>query len=363
MTLGGEKVGGPSMVIKYWGVRGSIPAPLTTQHIMAKEKVLIEGIIKAGGTQKLFGDKPDPEAIQKYLNSLPLSISGTYGGDTTCLEIQAHNSPLILIDAGSGARALGNVLLGKLFSGKNLNPLDSNEERKRSMDLFFTHYHWDHIQGFPFFAPAFIPGDIKLLIHFYGKRNAKVRLSHVLQGQQEYPHFPVEWEAMPCEKSYKELGRMAPVDINVGAAIVKYAELDHPDRILGYSIEIDNKKFVCGTDTEHRDVEDPVLCKLANNADILYYDSQYTPEEYSGRKGISRVRWGHSTYEWAIKTALKANVRIVVLGHHDPSRDDFEMEELEEKAHEYRNSQLKLPENEGKKLEVVVAYQGLEQEL
>lgn len=351
------------MTIKYWGVRGSIPSPLTKEDVKAKQVALTQQLAKDGGIEKLFGSEPSVQKINDYLDSLPLSVAGTYGGDTTCLEIQAKDSPLIVIDAGSGARAFGDVLAKRIFSGKNLNPLDSNE-RDHDLHLFFTHYHWDHIQGFPFFGPAFIPGPMRLNIHFYGKKNAKTRLSHVLQGQQQYPNFPIEWQAMPCKKSYKELGRMTPVELQVGNAIVKYAELDHPDRVLGYSVELSNKKFVCGTDTEHRGVEDPILVGLAKNADVLYYDAQYTPIEYSGEGApMSRVRWGHSTYEWAIKTALAANVNTVVLGHHEPKRDDFGMELLLQKAITFKEKMLALPENRSKKLDVVLAYQGLEQRL
>jgi ribonuclease BN (tRNA processing enzyme) len=133
--------------------------------------------------------------------------------------------------------------------------------------------------------------------------------------------------------------------------------------VLGYSIEIDGKKFVCATDTEHRAVEDPFLVELAKDADILYYDAQYTPEEYSGKEGPSKVRWGHSTYEWGVKTALAANVDTVVLGHYEPARDDFGVEKLMERTLEFKNECLWLPENKGKSLNVMMAYQGLEQRL
>ena len=356
-----------SMIIKYWGVRGSIPTPLTDKQEKEKQCANFMDVIKRGGTSKLFGDDADApdlaEKIMQFLNNQPKSLAGTYGGDTTCLEIQARDSPLIMIDAGSGARALGNVVLGRLFSESNLNPLDSDPERKRDLHLFLTHYHWDHIQGFPFFGPAFIPKDKKVNINFYGKENGKTRLSDALKGQQEYPLFPVGWKAMPCKKTYKELGRIASTEIPVGEVVVKYAELDHPDKVLGYSIEIDGKKFVCATDTEHRAIEDPFLIELAKDADILYYDAQYTPEEYSGKEGPSKVRWGHSTYEWGVKTALAANVDTVVLGHYEPARDDFGVEQLMERALEFKNECLRLPENEGKSLNVMMAYQGLEQRL
>jgi len=349
-----------SMIIKYWGVRGSIPAPLTTQQIREKEIALIKKIAEDGGTFNFKDDK----AIREYLEHLPLSISGTYGGNTTCIEVRAKDSPLIVIDAGSGARDFGNYLIGRLFSGQHLNPLSNDEATKKDLHLLFTHYHWDHLQGFPFFGPAFIGiHDKKLNIHFYGKKDTTKTLSKVLAGQQQYPNFPVVWVDMPCKKNYKELGRMDGETIKIGNADIRYQELTHPDSVFAYRINVNGKSFVCATDTEHKDSADPRLVSLAKNADILYYDGQYTPEEYSGKKGPTKFDWGHSTYEWAINNALAAGVRLVILGHHDPGRDDFGIENILERALEFREAKLKLPENEGKKLEVVMAHEGLEQKL
>ena len=357
-----------SMKIKYWGVRGSIPCPLSQEQLRTKEIALIKKIMESGGTEKLFGKTFQPEVIEQYLSDLPRSLSGTYGGDTTCLEIQAHNSPLIIIDAGTGMRLLGRTLLGRLFSGQNLNPLSTIHETKQDLHLFFTHYHWDHIQGFPFFAPAFIPGEKRITFHFYGKRDARMELSEVLRGQQQCPNFPVIWDDMPCHKRYLELNRLNPVITKLGDVEVSYQELTHPDFVFAYRFEVNNRAFVCATDTEHKDTIDPRLVKLAKNADILYYDSQYTPEEYYGTPGsltgaMPKFDWGHSTYEWAIKNALAAEVKCVVLGHHEPLRDDFSIEQILDKAKTFRDKQLQLPKNIGKKLQVLMSYQGMEQVL
>ena len=346
-----------NMIIKYWGVRGSIPAPLTTEQIREKELALIEQIILEGGTERIFGPKliahvhdKTKEEIKEYLENLPLSVSGTYGGNTTCVEIQARDSPLIIIDAGTGIRALGDELLKRYFSNGNLNPLNSDKKTEKDIHLFFTHYHWDHLQGFPFFAPAFM-GDVK--IHFYGKRDARKRLSEVLAGQQKYPTFPVEWEDIACGKEYSELGRLTPHILNIGNAEVTYRELDHPDSVFAYAISIGEKKFVFATDTEQRDIPDVALVKLARNANIMYYDAQYTPEEYGDLK-MPKLKWGHSTFEWAIKNAVAANIRTIVLGHHEPKRDDFELSELRQRAIMFDQEDPR---------EIIMAYEGLEQRL
>lgn len=347
------------MKIKYWGVRGSIPAPLTTEEIREKFTILINQF------EARRRGRISDEIIENFLANQTIGLGGTYGGDTTCIEIQTRNSPLIVIDAGTGIRGLGKEMAGRFFTPpNNLNPMSDKETFNKEMHLFFTHYHWDHMQGLPFFVPAFLQG---VDIQFYGKQDARQRMSEVLQGQQQYPNFPIEWEDMACvtgDNQYHELGRMTPSPIQVGGTgtQVSYAELDHPDRVFGYAIEKMGRKFVVATDTEHRDSPDPALLKLTKGADILYYDAQYTPEEYAD-PGMSKFRWGHSTFEWGIKTALAADVKTVVLGHHDPNRSDFELDELYEKAQRYKDQQLNKFENEGKKLEVIMAYQGLEQKL
>ena len=139
----------------------------STTPLRQQQARVIEAIQRQGGIERLFGKDVNETKVQEFLRNQPLSVSGTYGGDTTCLEVQARDSPLIMIDSGSGIRKLGKILIQRLFSDQNLNPLDSDLNRKREVHLFLTHYHWDHIQGFPFFDPAFISGDNKLKIYFY----------------------------------------------------------------------------------------------------------------------------------------------------------------------------------------------------
>ena len=355
-----------TLAVKYWGVRGSIPTPLPSKDLRNKQVELIKQIIQDGGSEKLF-DISKPETIEKYLDKIPFSLSNTYGGDTTCLEIQASDSPLIIVDAGTGIRNLGNEIVKRLFSKQKLNPLNTKEKFKE-IHIFFTHYHWDHIQGFPFFTPSFIAGDKRLKLYFYGKRDARVQLSEVLKGQQCYPNFPVVWDDVPCHKNYMELRRLNPKKLKIGEVEVSYRELSHPDFVFAYRFDVKGKSFVCATDTEHKDSSDPRLLQLAQDADILYYDAQYTPEEYVGEAGsitggFSKFDWGHSTYEWAIKNALTANVKKVVLGHHEPVRDDFFLDKLQKRALKFLEKQLSLPQNKGKTLEVELGYQGLKQML
>jgi phosphoribosyl 1,2-cyclic phosphodiesterase len=201
-------------------------------------------------------------------------------------------------------------------------------------------------------------GPNKVTVNFYGKKDTRQRLSEVLSGQQQYPNFPVEWGDMPCDKVYHELSRLESRSLQLGKAKVTYQELNHPDEVFAYRIEVDGKAFVLATDTEHRDFPDPRLVKLAKNADILYYDAQYTPEEYTGKKGMAKIDWGHSTYEWGVRNALAAGVKTLVLGHHDPGRSDEGLEEILMSAKRFCDEQ-----HSPNSMDIVMGYDGLEQYL
>jgi len=252
-----------------------------------------------------------------------------------------------------------------------INPLLSKDVSfNRNIHFFLSHTHWDHIQGFPFFSPAFVPDAVK--VTFHGRASHKEYLSKVLVGQQEYINFPIAFDEMPCEKEYSPLGRFARMDVQLGTSEVNYAELSHPGSVYAYKISNNGKTFICATDTEHRDNLDPRLINLAKNGDILYYDAQYTPNEYLGEfekftdlkiPGICHYDWGHSTYEWGIKTALAANVKTIVLGHHDPLHSDFVLDEIYQRAMGYLASSLKQPENQDKSLNLVMGYDGMELKL
>ena len=366
----------PSMIVKYWGVRGSIPAPMTQEELRKKQTILVQKAIEdcTYNPGLLLDDDKclDVNKLHEWLLHQPRSLSGTYGGDTTCIEVQAKDSPLMIIDAGTAIRHLGNALMKRMFSPvkdgrrSHLNPLCNNDSTARDAHLFFSHFHWDHMQGFPFFVPAFIDGANKLSMHFYGRDDTQKMVSEVLAGQQQYPTFPVKLEETPCKKEYHPLQRICPTSQQVGAARVVYQELTHPDIVFAYRVDVEGKAFVFASDTEPHCISDPRLVALARDADIMYYDAQYLPEEYAGspKDGSgNKIGWGHSTYEWAVKTALAAGVRTVVLGHHEPSRSDDGLDKILERAQSFKDEQLRLPENDGKSLEVVMAYQGLEQRL
>lgn len=225
-----------------------------------------------------------------------------YGGNTPCVEVQASDHRIIL-DGGTGLRCLGEALM------REGQPIEA--------DLVLTHTHWDHIQGIPFFTPAFIPGNT---FRLHGQNKGDYSLKKVLEGQMTDPNFPVPLSIMGSKLSFHELGPNETLKI-ADDVLLHTLPMRHPNECLGIRIEHANRVFVYCTDTEHDPQSgelDPNVLALAKDADVFIYDAMYTEEVY--RKG--KVGWGHSTYTEALRLARAANVRKLFFFHHDPIHDD-----------------------------------------
>jgi len=244
--------------VQFWGVRGSIPAP-------------------------------GAETVR-------------YGGNTSCLEMRVAGKQLIF-DGGTGLRVLGKHLLKSM-------PVEAY--------MFFTHSHWDHIQGFPFFVPAFIRGNC---FHIYGAiapngASMKQRLS----DQMLHPNFPVPIQVMQSDLKFYDL---TPGDqVALDDITIETGSLNHPNTAIGYRVTWQGRTVVYASDTEHfPDRLDENLLHLARNADLLIYDACYTDDEYYDVKA-PKVGWGHSTWEAGIALAEAAGVKKIAMFHHDPNHDD-----------------------------------------
>ena len=235
--------------------------------------------------------------------SCPGASTVRYGGNTPCVEMQVGGKRLIF-DGGTGIRVLGRSLSSQM-------PVEAH--------LFFTHSHWDHIQGFPFFVPAFVKGN---RFHIYAAIAPDgSTIEKRLNDQMRHPNFPVPLQVMGADLQFKDLqiGQSVPVGDEV---LVETALLNHPGQALGYRVNWQGHAAAYVTDTEHYpDRMDENVLKLAQDADVLIYDATYTDEEYYS-KHSSKIGWGHSTWQEAVKVAKAARVKKLVIFHHDPLHDD-----------------------------------------
>jgi phosphoribosyl 1,2-cyclic phosphodiesterase len=227
-----------------------------------------------------------------------------YGGNTPCVEMQVAGQRLIF-DGGTGIRVLGQSLLSQ-------TPTTGH--------LFFTHSHWDHIQGFPFFTPAFIKGNEFSIYGAIAPDGSCIKQR--LNDQMRHPNFPVPLQIMGADLHFVDVEIDKPIQI--GEIKVENALLNHPGQAIGYRVNWQNYAAAYITDTEHYpDRLDENVLYLARNADVLIYDATYTDEEYA-----TKVGWGHSTWQEAVKVAKAANVKTLVIFHHDPIHDDAFLDQM-----------------------------------
>ena len=246
-----------------------------------------------------------------------------YGGNTACVEVRTADGTLVVLDCGTGAHGLGLALAG------------SAEQPVRG-HLLITHTHWDHIQGFPFFAPLFIRGNEW---DIYAPGGLGQQLEVTLAGQMEYTYFPITLSQCGAAIRFHDLGEGS---FEIGTLRVTARYLNHPALALGYRLEVDGAVVVYAVDHEphardragpaagspdgspvHR--EDQRHVEWLSGADLIIHDAQYTVEEYP-----QRMNWGHTPAEWAVDYALAADAKRLALFHHDPQRDDAALDRLVE---------------------------------
>ncbi len=255
----------PAILTRFWGVRGSIATP--------GEKTL------------------------------------KTGGNTSCVEVRCGEH-LLIFDMGTGLKPLGQSLLKQGQGVVKAN-------------IFVSHYHWDHIVGLPFFAPAYDPRS-ELTIHGATRKGRDVR--QILAGQMIDPYFPVDLGVFNARLRFVPLQDGGQVKL--GDVRVRAFELNHPGGALGYRVEHRGKVMVYATDFEHGTDADDRLVEMAKGADLMIVDAQYTPAEYEAPAPFSKKGWGHSTYEMAATLARLAGVSQLALYHHEPERNDDGIEAI-----------------------------------
>ena len=321
------------MKIHFWGTRGSLPFSITEELIRKK----IHKAIKKSQGYNLDTD----ERIENFINnSLQFSIRGSYGSNTSCVEIKGADEHIIC-DAGSGLRDFGNYIM----------ELEEMQQKKLSkiFHIFISHLHWDHIQGFPFFKPAFISENT---INIYGFHK---ELKQSFISQQNHPNFPLPLKAMKGNINFIHLE--LEKEYKIAGFIVKGIKQNHPGDSYGYSFIKDNKKVIYSTDAEHKkdaEEEDYPFIDFFRNADLLMFDAQYNL-----RQAIdTRESWGHSSNLIGVELSVKAGVKHLCLFHNEHTFDDEMLEKFLNNTRKY----LKL-NNKLYPLKIDLAYDGLEIEI
>ena len=246
-----------------------------------------------------------------------------YGGNTPCLELTAPDGTQFILDCGTGLRVLGSrwtaPASGVLASGV----------RNPETHILVTHYHWDHIQGVPFFTPLYAENNAFHFYSFRSKHLGRDSLKQVFETQMAMPYFPVNMSAMTAKKKFMEVG--GGDTFTVGENKITARHINHPQGCLGFRIETPGGTVVYATDNEPGDRKlDEELRELAAGADIFINDAQYTPEQLaSTRKG-----WGHSSWREGVKLAREAGAKTLVLFHHDPDSSDRMVDGLLRQARE-----------------------------
>jgi len=233
-----------------------------------------------------------------------------FGGNTTCIGF-FHHDRIGVFDAGTGIRAAGNEILERDIYQKNIT-------------VVFTHFHWDHIQGLPFFPPAYA-GDRVISLLTLGKSSKTKNLKKAITQQMGGEYFPIELNKMGARFNFMMVDKENIP--NFYKTQTSSIELNHPGGCFGYRIEVEGKIIVLCTDVEHGNGVDEKIVKFAKDADLLIHDAQYTDEELEKYRG-----WGHSSFNQAIEVAEMAGVKQLAMTHHDPRHDDEFLQAMEKKC-------------------------------
>ncbi len=278
--------------INFWGVRGSHPTPLSPEKLRQKISAVIQRVKPK--------DLQSPETRELFLSRLPEWLFGTIGGNTPCLEVRLSDGSCLILDAGSGIIGLSNSL-------------SKEHQAPGSYHVFFSHFHYDHIQGLPFFMQAYNP---QIQMHFYSPLED---MEYTLKDHMAHPYFPVTMQDRMTSHQYFHSLKNSPT-IKIGNATISWQELNHPGKAFAYKIQEAGKTFIYATDVELGEVDfikDGGNGPFFRDADFLVLDTMYTLGE-----AIDKYNWGHSSFSLGVEFAINWNVKKLALFHHEPKYDD-----------------------------------------
>jgi phosphoribosyl 1,2-cyclic phosphodiesterase len=287
------------MRVRFWGTRGSIPAALTAPAL--REKV-ISALVASSGR-----DVSTPEKARAFADTLPFAMTSTFGGNSSCVELKSEGAGRVILDLGSGARAAAGDALREL------------KGKPGAFHVFQSHLHWDHIMGFPFFTPAYIPGH-HIVIH-----GCHADLERAFRRQQAQPSFPVDFSLMGAKIEFRQLVPGETYEI-AGYRVTPKLQA-HGGDSYGYRFEREGKAVVYTTDSEHKLEEVAAtegFVEFFRNADLVVFDAMYSLADAISVK----EDWGHSSNMVGVELCQMARARHLVLFHHEPAYDDATIERV-----------------------------------
>ena len=318
------------MRVRFWGTRGSIPVALTTSDV--RDKLALALYQASGRTFKNY-----EEAHAFASSELDFSLTHTFGGHTPCVELEYPGEEYYVCDMGSGARPFGVHVLAK------------QARRPATINIFMSHVHWDHIMGFPFLGPAYVPGTT---IRIHGCHDV---IEHAFRLQQSPPCFPVTFEQLGAKIEFVKLEPDKPYTIN-GITVTPHLQL-HGGDSYGYRFEHEGKAVVYTTDSEHKlenRTEAEAFANFFRNADVVIFDAMYALAEAISVK----ADWGHSSNIVGVELCQMARAKHLVLFHHEPANNDATLEGLLKEARRFE--ELTRGDHA---LKVSAAYDGMEIDL
>jgi phosphoribosyl 1,2-cyclic phosphodiesterase len=300
------------MQVRFWGVRGSLPAPATTAGLRS----CLLGTLQQFARDENRPSPDDAVAMEQWLDALPAPLRSLAGGNTPCVEMRTDSGDLFIMDAGTGIRGLGLQLVTEAFGNG-----------RGHAHVFFSHYHWDHLQGWPFFSPIYLKGN---RFDLYARHE---KLKEHLKHQQQAPYFPpAAWDDIKSEINYHQLGP-EPVVLCGGRVKVSSISLDHPSGSFAYRFEADGKVFIYASDGAYNDLDEDTIrpyLEFYRDADLLIFDAQFTySETYEKRT------WGHSSAVVGVELANQSNTKRLALFHHDPNTSEEQLDHLVNVARDY----------------------------
>lgn len=294
-----------SLKVKFWGVRGSLPSSYSPSGWAHHFEDLMKNFFSEG-------HKSEKE-IKEFLKNKSLTAIGGFGTATTCIEVNSKNGQII-IDGGSGLRSLSDEMMrGPCGKGQG------------KVNIFLTHFHWDHLIGLPFFAPHFIKGNE---VNYYA---VQPELESLVRGKFKKPYFPVSFETLSAKINFHILKPRKSVEI--GDIKITPYKLDHPDDCWGFRVEAGHKVYAHCVDTEGTRITREALGEdlpLYQGVDLMYYDAQYTLPELA-----EKANWGHSASQLGLDLAFREEIKHVIFAHHDPGATIPHIRELKKQTRDY----------------------------